>query len=620
MAGRLDLCRFYPVDAGLGDWEVDIAVRGYLDDEQSEAIDGEEYHVRAETADLVQWEVATGVYDLITRTFRRTVVEYSSDGGKGGNKIDFTEIPQVGTVILAKDLTRGYTGDGVPDEAEPIADGSFHIQRNNQDFWLREEGAWVRKGNIRDEGPPLIGISPVINLGYAMGAAVTRTRFLGSVAHDLGITMLAAIDLVREIEASSVYGFVMSVAVTHEREEVQITTAMDMGLAMTSTLSRTTQLSDAMSLGFAMDAILLMRIRLLVASMSMGYAQASALSRTTELTDAMSVGYAMAAAISHATPALPKFLVLGLSVSPWTLWYDGNLDAMSTPAGSPTSAVVHAIASPDGNLLVIATSAALFRFDTSVTPPVYMGAFPSPPAWTSIKAVEFNAAGTRLAVIDSAVSPFCWVYDTATWTTVTAPTTGIAVNIASIAWDGTANSKIAAGRTSASIRTFDTPGMAISGTQPGTQPSVSAWTNVQFSPNGSYLAGNGGATPSPMRVWQMSSLAAPLANPGTMPANNSANTHGALVWNPAGTKFFLGDIFGCSIYNVSGTTVSLDTRFDYNVKAGGYAVWKRDGTKLFATRQSATPLFFVKIVSGWTDDTTPSTQPAANPSCIASNI
>lgn len=115
MIGYVDLCRFYPTQSGLTDWTVDSAVQGYLDDLDSGAEDQLEYHIRAESDNLMQWEVSTGVYDLATRTFARTTIEYSSDSG---NKIDFGTLPQCAIVLLARDLgfARGYTGDGPPDE------------------------------------------------------------------------------------------------------------------------------------------------------------------------------------------------------------------------------------------------------------------------------------------------------------------------------------------------------------------------------------------------------------------------------------------------------------------------------------------------------------------------
>jgi len=315
-----------------------------------------------------------------------------------------------------------------------------------------------------------------------------------------------------------------------------------------------------------------------------------------------------------------KKLVLGIGASPWVLWYDENLVNISAPSPGPVAPPVRVVFSPDGNLCVIATASVIYRYDTSGGTVTYLGAFPSPPAWSGIKDVVFNAAGTRLMVVDSAVSPYVWVYNTATWTTVTAPTSGIGAGSLVGAFDGTANSMAAIGTGVVDIHLFDTPGMTVSATQLGTQPSVGAWQAGEFSPDGAYFAVNASGSPSPMRVWKMSSRSAPLANPGTMPADNSSNNAGSLVWNPSGTKFFLGEPFGTSIYNVSGTSVTLDTQFDYNLIGGGYAVWKRDGTKLYMTHRGGTPRFFVKTVAGWTADTNPAVQPTNDPRAIGSNI
>jgi hypothetical protein len=111
MVGYVDLCRFYPTAMDSADWTVDEAQVGYLDD--TLCIDGETYHIRAETPDLAQWEVSTGVYDKTTHTFARTEIDYSSDGGA---KVDFLEMPTCAVVLLAADLLKGLTGDGPPDE------------------------------------------------------------------------------------------------------------------------------------------------------------------------------------------------------------------------------------------------------------------------------------------------------------------------------------------------------------------------------------------------------------------------------------------------------------------------------------------------------------------------
>jgi hypothetical protein len=115
MVGFVDLCRFFPTAMDSTDWTVDVAVQGYLNDIDSLCEDGEVYHIRSETPDLMQWEVSTGIYTQATNTFARTDINYSSDGGA---KVDFAVLPQCAVVMLAADLgfPRGYRGSGPPTE------------------------------------------------------------------------------------------------------------------------------------------------------------------------------------------------------------------------------------------------------------------------------------------------------------------------------------------------------------------------------------------------------------------------------------------------------------------------------------------------------------------------
>lgn len=120
MSTPVDNCRFVPTAAGLADWTVDQAVIGYQDDLEAEAVDGQPYHVRAENSDGTKWEIATGVYDQATRTFARTTIEDSSDGG---TKVDFDTIPECGLVLLAQDLV-GMGGSNIfVDDGPPPAGG-----------------------------------------------------------------------------------------------------------------------------------------------------------------------------------------------------------------------------------------------------------------------------------------------------------------------------------------------------------------------------------------------------------------------------------------------------------------------------------------------------------------
>jgi len=319
------------------------------------------------------------------------------------------------------------------------------------------------------------------------------------------------------------------------------------------------------------------------------------------------------------TPAPPgsnKKLVLGLGASPWVLWYDENLLNISAPATGPMAEVSVITFSPDGNLCVIATATALYRYDTSGGTPTYMGAFPSPPAWGHIEDLTFSPDGSRLVVTDSQLSPYCWVYNTSTWASTTAPSSAAGSTVTS--WVGTKLAMALGGPIE--IRLRDTPAMTASASQPGTQPSVGAWANVAISPDGVYLAAHASADPAGLRVWQMSSLSAPLSNPGTMPFANSASKGKSIAWNPSSTKFILSELYGSSIYNVSGTSITLDTQLNYNALGALAGVWRKDGAKLFLASQGGAPRFSVYTVSGWSKDANPATQPASDPRAIGSNI
>jgi len=102
----LDVCKFLPASGGTGDWVYDSVVQGYQDPTAADAADGKIYRYRAESADLLEWEVGLGEYDAGTDTFARTEVIANSLGTTA--KINFTVPPVVGITFLAKDLIRGH--------------------------------------------------------------------------------------------------------------------------------------------------------------------------------------------------------------------------------------------------------------------------------------------------------------------------------------------------------------------------------------------------------------------------------------------------------------------------------------------------------------------------------
>lgn len=439
----------------------------------------------------------------------------------------------------------------------PPRDGDFYINNANQDFWLRENGVWVRKGNIRDEGSTgLVGITPILTQGFTQSAQVDRWRYLAPAAEGYGFNMAVTVDQIRQV---------------HD----------------------------------------------LAASMALGYNEAAVVQRIRNLTDASALGFSQAVTLTHAGQG---HVVIGLASSPWALFYDSNL-ALMTPSWTLPSEGVKAVEfSPDKSLLVLVTTSALFRYDMTSGTPVYLGAFPSPPAWAHLEALAFSADSTRLAVIDSQLSPYCWVYNTSTWASVTAPT--ILSGSQAVAFNGTAANKIAVLQGSVpNLKLFDTPGMGASATQPGNQPTGTKFP-LDFSPDGAYVAINGSATPSDFRIYQMSSLASPLANPAAMPHDGAGQTGKSIRWNHAGTKLTVCDVFGTYCYRVSGTTITQDQTINFNVIAGVSPAYKGDDTKLFLTNAGSAPRFQVFSISGnvYTADSNPASQPATDPLCIATSL
>lgn len=99
MASFLNGVRFKPTTAGTADFVVSSAVQGYQTPANAGATDGATYRYRAESRDLLEWEIGTSVYTAATLTFTRTV-SFSSNNNA---KVSFTRVPDVGLVFLAED-------------------------------------------------------------------------------------------------------------------------------------------------------------------------------------------------------------------------------------------------------------------------------------------------------------------------------------------------------------------------------------------------------------------------------------------------------------------------------------------------------------------------------------
>jgi hypothetical protein len=96
MAAFLDLCRFVASAGGTTDWTYSSTVSPYISPANAGAVNGRTYKVRAESADLTQWEVSEGSYSSAgAGSFARTTVLYNSAGtgtlqSGAGSKINFT--------------------------------------------------------------------------------------------------------------------------------------------------------------------------------------------------------------------------------------------------------------------------------------------------------------------------------------------------------------------------------------------------------------------------------------------------------------------------------------------------------------------------------------------------
>lgn len=102
MAAFLDICRFFPTAGGTTDWTVSSAVQGYQTPASAGAVNGTVYRYRAESADLLQWEIGYGTYTVAGTVLARTTVLFNSAGTTA--KISFSAIPQVAVVAIKEDL------------------------------------------------------------------------------------------------------------------------------------------------------------------------------------------------------------------------------------------------------------------------------------------------------------------------------------------------------------------------------------------------------------------------------------------------------------------------------------------------------------------------------------
>lgn len=97
-----DCVRFNPSAGGTTDWTYSSAVTGYQSPTAANMVNGAQYSYRAESVDLSQWEIGTGVYNSSTGVITRANVLFNSAGTTA--KINFSAAPQVALVALKEDL------------------------------------------------------------------------------------------------------------------------------------------------------------------------------------------------------------------------------------------------------------------------------------------------------------------------------------------------------------------------------------------------------------------------------------------------------------------------------------------------------------------------------------
>lgn len=98
----LDRCIFVSQSGGTTDFIVAAPVLGYQTPSAAGAVNGVTYSYAAQSADLVQWEVGTGVYSTSTSKLVRNVLSNSLGTTA---KINFQAAPQVMVTVLAKNLS-----------------------------------------------------------------------------------------------------------------------------------------------------------------------------------------------------------------------------------------------------------------------------------------------------------------------------------------------------------------------------------------------------------------------------------------------------------------------------------------------------------------------------------
>jgi len=131
-----NVTKFTAASSGTGSYVVSAAVTGYQTPATAAAVTAATYSYRAESADVTQWEVGTGVYTSSNVTLTRSPTINSAGGSSA---INFTLPPQVGLVVLTPDIVRPYYFSASLSSDQTVTSSANRINFNTE---LADSNGW----------------------------------------------------------------------------------------------------------------------------------------------------------------------------------------------------------------------------------------------------------------------------------------------------------------------------------------------------------------------------------------------------------------------------------------------------------------------------------------------
>lgn len=180
-----------------------------------------------------------------------------------------------------------------------VLNGSFYIQKNNQDFWLKigtpgqRDGLWTRMGNIRDDGASgIVNIQPIVQMGFLQDSTLFRIRYIDA-AEDFGFLQDTALTRTRLLTIAEAFGYDTAVQLDRSRS---IVAAMNFGFNEAAASIRYNLLpATAFAMGFDSSSPAIGSLRFLSASPALGFNEAVQLDRSRAIAASMGLGFNMAA-------------------------------------------------------------------------------------------------------------------------------------------------------------------------------------------------------------------------------------------------------------------------------------------------------------------------------------